>query len=149
VPLNLSIKKGERVVINGGVLSFSEPVKVSIHNKVAVMREGQLMHPEDANTPARRIYFAAQSAYIADRSERATYIKYLESYVSDFAEATTIPIVKDALSRLMRSAQENEFYAALKVARRLIEYEDTVLPPEMRGVAPTGSVNAGPASQVK
>jgi len=46
VPLNLSIKKGERVVINGGVLSFSEPVKVSIHNKVAVMREGQLMRPE-------------------------------------------------------------------------------------------------------
>ncbi len=133
MPLNLSIKKGERVVINGGVLSFSEPVKVSIHNKVAVMREGQLMRPEGANTPARRIYFAAQSAYIADKSERATFLKYLEDYVNDFVEATTIPIVKDALSRLMRAANENEFYTALKVARRLIEYEDTILPPELRG----------------
>ncbi len=149
MPLNLSIKKGERVVINGGVLSFSEPVKVSIHNKVAVMREGQLMHPEDANTPARRIYFAAQSAYIADRSERATYINYLESYVSDFAEATTIPIVKDALSRLMRSAHENEFYAALKVARRLIEYEDTVLPPEMRSGNVSSSTKPSRATQDK
>ena len=133
MPLNLSIKKGERVVINGGVLSFSEPVKMSIHNKVAVMREGQLMRPEEANTPARRIYFAAQSAYIADKGERPTFLKYLENYVNDFMEATTIPIVKDALTRLMSAAYENEFYSALKVSRRLIEYEDTILPPEMRG----------------
>jgi len=133
--LNLSIKKGERVVINGGVLSFNEPVKMSIRNKVAVMREGQLMRPEDANTPARRIYFAAQSAYIADKSERGTYLKYLENYVNDFIEATTIPIVQDALTRLMRAANENEFYSALKLSRRLIEYEDTILPPEMRGEA--------------
>jgi len=65
--------------------------------------------------------------------------------VNDFMEATTIVIVKDALSRLMRAANESEFYAALKVARRLIEFEDTVLPPDARGeraAAATAGTNA-------
>ncbi len=127
MPLCLTLKKNERLVVNGAVLSFEDGARVRFHNKVALMREGQIMHPDEADTPARRIYFALQSAYMASQEERETFQTMLRDRSGEFARATTQPAIRFKLDQMLALAQDKEFYQAMKIAQQVIEYEDFVL----------------------
>ena len=56
MPLKLSLKPGEKFVLNGAVLANGDKrTSLVIQNKACVLREKDIMQPESANTPARRI----------------------------------------------------------------------------------------------
>ena len=56
--LKLSLKPGEKFVVNGAVLvNADRRSSLVIENTASVLRERDIMQPEDANTPAKRIYF--------------------------------------------------------------------------------------------
>src|SRR5262249_56878573 len=78
MPLKLSLKPGEKFVLNGAVLANGDKrASLVIQNKACVLREKDIMQPEDANTPARRIYFPIMMMYLD--AETA------DSYYSQFA----------------------------------------------------------------
>jgi flagellar protein FlbT len=54
MPLKLSLKPGEKFVLNGTVLTNGdERIRLVIENKACVLREKDIMQPGKANTPVR------------------------------------------------------------------------------------------------
>ena len=94
------------------------------------------MTPDMANTPARRIYFALQTAYIGDYDERKAGLQLARELSLEFREATTSEMVKDLLDRALKSAEMDQCYQALKLARRVMRHEEVVL-----GLSPVASVS--------
>ena len=71
MPLKLSLKPGEKFVLNGAVLANGDKrTSLVIQNKACVLREKDIMQPEDANTPARRIYLADHDDVSRRRRQR-------------------------------------------------------------------------------
>ncbi len=89
------------------------------------------MAPDGANTPARRIYFALQTAYIGADDEREGGRIAAQQLIADFQEATTSPTARDLLAQALAAAEADDGYTALKLARRVMRHEEEVL-----GIAP-------------
>ena len=87
----------------------------------------QIMFPDQADSPARRIYLALQGVYVGSPEERARAMAELRSCVAAFRDATTSSGAGELLDRLTRAAETDECYLALKLARRLMRHEDAVL----------------------
>jgi flagellar protein FlbT len=96
----------------------------------------QLMTPDMANTPARRIYFALQTAYIGDHDERRAGLDLARELIGEFHEATTSDMVRDLLDRALKAAEADQCYQALKFARRVMRHEEVVL-----GLTPVSAVS--------
>jgi len=98
------------------------------------------MPPDQADTPARRIYFALQCAYIGEPEERAAGLIRTHDLIAEFKVATTSVLVREILDRAEAAATEDNCYFALKLARRIVNHEDSVLGGPQSGKA--GSLSA-------
>jgi flagellar protein FlbT len=125
--LKLNLRANERLVINGALLTALKPTSLLINNQVSMLLERHIMRPEYANTPARRVYFAIQCAYIADASERPPYLEQADNFIKDFEGATESPKVRALLADMRRHLEQRAYYDALKQCRELIGYEEVVL----------------------
>ena len=65
MPLKLTLKPGEKFVLNGGVLSNGDRRSdLIIENQVSLLRERDVLQPDEANTPVKRIYFTIMMMYL-------------------------------------------------------------------------------------
>ena len=65
MPLKLSLKPGERFVLNGAVLANGDRrANLIIQSKASILREKDILQQEDANTPAKRISFPVMMMYL-------------------------------------------------------------------------------------
>lgn len=124
MPLKISVKMGERVIINGAVISISKNATIIIENKVALLREKHIMREEQANTPSRRIYFMCQLAYL-DSDNYDNYFKAIQTMCADFAQAA--PGSLTIIARMGSALSARDYFRLLKVANELIDYETGVL----------------------
>ena len=70
MPLKLDFKAGEKLVINGAVVeNVGGNAKLLVHNESAIIREKEILTQAETNTPAARVYFALQCAYMFPRHE--------------------------------------------------------------------------------
>jgi flagellar protein FlbT len=125
--LKLNLRANERLVINGALLTALKPTSLLINNQVSMLLERHIMRPEHVKTPARRVYFAVQCAYIADASDRPPYLEQADNYIKDFEEATESSKVRTLLAEMRRHLEQRAYYDALKLCRDLISYEEVVL----------------------
>ena len=71
--LNLSLKPGEKFVLNGAVVQNGDRRGVLVlQNRASVLREKDIMQSEDVTTPARRVYFPVMMMYL-DEAQAARY----------------------------------------------------------------------------
>jgi flagellar protein FlbT len=80
-----------------------------------------------ANTPARRIYFAIQNAYLAQEEERAALLERVDSLIRDFQEATVMDSIKRTLQTIKDHVDNHQHYQALKLTTIVIRHEEKVL----------------------
>ena len=85
------------------------------------------MTPEQADSPARRIYFALQTVYVGDGEERIRGLSAVHELILAFKEATTSALAREILDRAEAAAKADNCYLALKLTRRIISHEDSVL----------------------
>lgn len=62
--LRISLRDGEKVVVNGAVLRAVGRMQLVIENKASVMRGSEVMAADEATTPARQLYFHTMMAYV-------------------------------------------------------------------------------------
>lgn len=127
MPLKVNLRAGERIIINGALISADSSIGLTIHNKVTLMLERQLIRPEEATTPGRRIYYAIQNAYVADPDEQPVWLDQANRYIDDYAEATTTPSIRKKVAAIRLHLASNEYYAALRLARELFSHDDKML----------------------
>ena len=127
LPLKLSLKPGEKFVLNGAVVQNGDRRGVLIlQNKASVLREKDILQPENANTPARRIYLPVMMMYL-DPSEASKYYDEFVQKLSDFMGAIRNPQVLAECVTISRCCMQRDYYKALLGCRKLIEYEDVRL----------------------
>lgn len=137
MPLKLSLKPGERFVLNGAVVQNGDRRAVLVlQNKASVLREKDIMQADEASTPARRIYFPVMMMYLDEGNADRYYDEFLLR-MGEFMGVIANPAVLTDCVNISKHCMEREFYKALMLCRRLIEYED-----ERLGNVPSG-VSAG------
>lgn len=125
--LVLELRPGEAMIINGALVRFRTRSRIELMAKARFMFGKQIMSPEQADTPARRIYFALQSAYVGEEHERENGLAMAHDLIVAFKAATTSALAREILDRAEAAAAEDNCYLALKLARRIMNHEDTVL----------------------
>ncbi|MDJ0386509.1 flagellar biosynthesis repressor FlbT [Roseomonas sp. E05] len=125
--LVLELRQGDLLVVNGAPLRFRNRARVELTSRARFLFGKQIMTPEAATTPARRIYFAVQTAYIGNEEERALGLELARDLAAEFRAATTSDQARELLDSAIAAAEQDECYQALRMIRRLIQHEDAVL----------------------
>jgi len=58
--LKITLRAGERIFVNGGVLKVDRKVSIELMNDVIFLLEQHVMKPEETTTPLRQLYFMVQ-----------------------------------------------------------------------------------------
>ena len=133
MPLKLSLKPGEKFVLNGAVVQNGDRRSVLVlQNKASVLREKDIMQQEEANTPARRIYFPVMMMYLDEANADRYYDEFVRR-LTEFMNVIGNPDVLADCVNISKHCMSREYYKALMLCRRLIEYED-----ERLGHVPSG-----------
>ena len=122
--LKVELKPGERIILGECVITnHDQRTRLLIEGQMPVLREKDILTPELADTPAKRIYLAVQLMYTS-RDPRPHHEVYF-ALVRDILEAapSTWPYI-EAINNLILTG---EMYKALKQATKLIAYEQELL----------------------
>jgi flagellar biosynthesis repressor protein FlbT len=124
MPLKLTLKPGEKVILGGTVLKNGPTVAhLQIESQVTLLRQKDILTEATATTPCKRIYLVVQLMYIGQMtSELASLYWELVREVLDAAPSTN-----DLISQMSAYILEANFYAALRVAKKLITYEEELM----------------------
>lgn len=127
MPLLIEFRAGDKLIINGSVIENSgHNTRILVHNESAILREREVLAIEDAQTPASRVYFEIQAAYIVlDEEKRQGHLKMADTRLNEFAAAC--PGALDIVQKIRADLQSNRLYKSLKSAQKLIRYEANIL----------------------
>ncbi len=125
--LVLELRQGDMMVVNGAAIRFRSRTRIELTAHARFLFGRQIMSPQDADTPARRIYFALQTAYIGDEQERRQGLLDAEGLIEEFEAATTSASAIALLDSALSCAKADKCYHALRLARRVVRHEDAVL----------------------
>jgi len=125
--LKISLKPGEKFVVNGAVLTNGDKRSAFvIQNRVSILRERDIMTEEQANTPAKRVYFTVMLSYLDSERVQSYYQTFVER-MSDFMSAIDNPEIKLICVQISMDMMKGEYYRALTGCRKIVEYESKVL----------------------
>ncbi|HUO99804.1 MAG TPA: flagellar biosynthesis repressor FlbT [Rhizomicrobium sp.] len=123
MPLKLSLKPGERFVLNGAVLANGDKrASLVIQNKACLLREKDIMQPEHASTPARRIYLPVMMMYLDPDSTQSYYTDFalrMTEFMSAIRNAGALATCVD----ISRDVMAGNYYKALMSCKKLFEFE--------------------------
>ena len=127
MPLKLSLKPGERFVVNGAVLQNGDRRAVLLlQNKASILREKDIIQPEDATTPVRRIYFPIMMMYLDPAGAAGFYDEFLVRMNEFMGVTRHAEVLRECVST-SREVMAGEYYKALTRCRRLLTYERGLL----------------------
>jgi flagellar protein FlbT len=124
--LKIRLRQGEKMVVNGAVLRAAAPTTLWLENDAAILRGREVMRPEEADTPARRLYYACMLAYL-DPAGRQAHQESILLLLDDLLRALESPKAKAACAALAHDVARGDYYRALSHGRSLIEHEVTLL----------------------
>jgi flagellar protein FlbT len=117
VPLRLTLKPNERVIVAGAVLRNGDSrTELLVENEVAILREGDILGHRVVRTACDRVTMALQVAYLdaGKKDEHLATFRHLSSEVR-----TAAPSLGPLLDDIEELATAGRFYQALKKARVL------------------------------
>ncbi len=124
MPLKLSLKPGEKLVINGAVVENGDRrATLVLQNKASVLREKDIMQEHEADSPARRIYWPVMMMYLSGKPEEQLYDNFVMRMTEFMGAIQNPPILAECVS-VSRDVMAGEYYKALLRCRKLIAYED-------------------------
>lgn len=124
--LRISLRDGEKVVVNGAVLKAVGRTDLVVENQVSILRGREVMKPEEAITPARQLYFHTIMAYVDPAGiaeHQARIIDALEAVM----DVLPTQEVGSASVSFAKHVAQSQFYKALGDCRQLMRLEDEAL----------------------
>lgn len=124
MPLKISLKPGEKFVLNGAVIENGDRRSVLVlQNKASVLREKDIMQQEEVTTPGRHIYFPIMMMYLSDKQNDAIYEQFVVR-MNEFMSVIQSPEVLAECVAVSRDVMAGEYYKALIRCKKLIAYEE-------------------------
>jgi flagellar protein FlbT len=124
--LKITLKPGERMIMGGAVVTNGSAgsCDLVVENKTPILRQKDILTEEKADSPCRRIYLAVQLMYI-DEANLSTYHKVFWELAGDLVKA--VPRTVGLIDSISEMILQRNYYQALKLTKRLIDYEQEVL----------------------
>ncbi len=125
MPLRISLKAGERLIVGGAVVKNGKSrCDLLIENDVPILRGREVLGLDEADSPCRRIVFAIQLMYV-DPGHAAEHQALYDQLVRDVVQAS--PSMTPLITEIGERIAAGQFYPALKVGRMLIAYEEELI----------------------
>ncbi|MFD2646577.1 flagellar biosynthesis repressor FlbT [Devosia albogilva] len=122
--LKVELKPGEKLLLGNCIVTNGDQrTRLFIDGNSPILREKDILTPDTADTPAKRIYLAVQLMYIEE--DVAALREQYFALVNDFVEA--VPSSLGLIDRINNDILTGSLYKALKSARELIAYEQDLL----------------------
>ena len=125
--LILKLAPGERLFINGAVVTNGDRrAYLMVETKAQIVREKDVLQPEDVSTPVRRAYFAAQNVLLNAQPSLGSMEGFqvqVAALRAVFRKAEHIALLDEA----ERQMEQGNTYRALAALRDLVLYESALL----------------------
>ena len=124
--LKITLKPKERMILGGTVVvnGSSTSSDLIIEYKVPILRQKDILSEKDANSPSKRIYFAIQLMYIDEENRNIHQNIYLK-LAKELVQAA--PSTTGLIDKISENILSDKYYPALKLAKKLIAYEEEAL----------------------
>lgn len=123
--LVLKLGPHERVLINGAVVENCDR-----RSKLAIMTPGahilrlrDAIHPEQANTPVRRVCYIVQLVLSGDANVDDARLQLMRG-IEQLSQVLTDPDSRALLGQASQAVLDNQHYQALKALRSLLPREE-------------------------
>lgn len=127
--MNISLRRGERIFINGAVLRVDRKVCLELLNDVTFLLENHVMQANDASTPFRQLYFAIQTMLISPHDAEQALDLCRGMLVS--LSAVRDRRIVEGLAAVVRHIDNKRMFDALKTVRGLLPIEEEILNMQM------------------
>jgi flagellar protein FlbT len=123
--LVLKLGPHERVLINGAVIENGERrSRLAIMTPNAhILRLRDAIHPEQVNTPVRRVCYIAQLVLSGDADPEEAHLQLLRG-IEQLSQVLTDPDSRTLLAQATAGVVERNHYVALKALRGLLPREE-------------------------
>ena len=125
--LRISLKDGEKMIVNGAVLRAVGRTDLVVENHAALMRGREIMSPDEATTPARRLYFACMLGYLGGEDGVQAQHEAIVEMLGDLMAAFEAEEAKAICASIAHRLATRDYYRALADCRTLIAYETKAL----------------------
>ncbi len=125
-PIQISLKAGERIYLNGAVVRADRKVTLQLLNDVVFILESHVMQAEETTTPLRQLYFVVQALLMDPKNAEATHNLFRQMHASTMASFANEPI-RAELAAIAGLVDANAAFEALKRLRALFAREDMIL----------------------
>jgi len=126
--LVLKLGPRERVLINGAVIENGDRrSRLSIVTPSAnILRLRDAIHPEEVNTPVRRVCYIAQLVLSGDADQEEARLQLLRG-IEQLSQVLTDHDSRVQLDKATDAVVDDQFYQALKALRALLPREERLL----------------------
>jgi flagellar protein FlbT len=132
--IQLGLKPGERIFINGAVLRVDRKVTIELLNDVTFLLENHVMQAEAADTPLKQLYFMVQMMLMDPASADATKMLFSRTLNLLIANLSNPELIA-GLGRVSCLVNSGKEFEALKSIRILIRQEAKVISGETKAPA--------------
>ncbi|WP_267427657.1 flagellar biosynthesis repressor FlbT [Methylobacterium sp. GC_Met_2] len=125
MPLRLTIKPQERLIINGAILrnGGSHTISLIVETQCQFLRESELVNESEADTPCKKICLTLQVLHLSEDPTEVTNLF--------FAQAVEVMRLLPSSAPFLLQIQEHlaaeQTYAAIKVGKQLMFHERDML----------------------
>lgn len=121
MPLKLSLKPKEAVVVNGAVLRNGDRRgTILLQNQARVLRQKDVLEPEATQSPEEHLYFAVMQMYLTGETEGPLYDQTVTAIAAALTQAD-IAETRELLLQISTACAASETYQALSLCRKLLK----------------------------
>jgi flagellar protein FlbT len=123
--LRLPVRSGDRFLINGAVIAVEDGALV-LHMHDSVLEGKDVMLPEQATSPSKRVYFWVMMM-IMDPADREAHYAHLVDDLTAMLQATSLADVAETLNIIFALVRRGSYDRALASARALVHFETELM----------------------
>lgn len=126
--LVLRLRPHEKFLVNGVIIENGDRrARLRVKTQDAkILRIRDALHPEEAVTPAKRLYYIAQLAVAGEADAvvtKAELVPGLEALRAAFGDK----LCRDDLDGALADAKEGKFYNVMRALNRVVPHEEALL----------------------
>lgn len=126
--LVLRLRPFEKFLVNGVVIENGDRrARLRVMTQDAhILRVRDALHPEEVNTPARRLYYIAQLAVAGETDAKETQSELVPG-LEALRHALGAAIAGDEITAAIEDARQGRFYHVMRTLARVLPKEAAVL----------------------
>jgi flagellar protein FlbT len=124
--MNISLRRGEKIYINGAVFRPDRKVSIELLNDVTFLLENHVMQASDATTPLKQLYFVVQLMLMSP-SDTAEPMKSFRHMCVTLNASFQDARILNALALVVANVADNRMFDALRVLRGVFPLETEIL----------------------